>query len=166
MIHYIYERRIEGNLVQTTTRYPVIFRLLLGLGRIWLASLIMLILAPLINAYGLTFGIPLASHLAGVAVIAAVMVLFLSLPLSWGLSCAGLLLEWLSRHRHKPKRKTWAEDRRLLSVMAQRSTAQRLAVLRESRPETKLKSKDLDPRRRLGSETEARDQPDSRSNNN
>ena len=33
--------------------------------------------------------------------IAAILVLFLSVPLSWGLGCAGLILEWLARHRQQ-----------------------------------------------------------------
>lgn len=126
--------------MQTTTRYPLILKLLLGLGGVWLASLIMLLLAPMINAYGLTFGIPLASALAGVMVIAAMLVLFLSMPLSWGLACVGLILEWLARHRNKPKRKLKRkprpEGRRLRSNVAQRVTVQRLAETREIRQES------------------------------
>ena len=79
--------------------------MLLGIGRVWLVSLVMLILAPLINTYGLGLGIELISQLVGVTVITAIMVLFLSVPLSWGLGCAGLLLEWIGRHRYCRKRK-------------------------------------------------------------
>ena len=101
----------------------------------------MLLLAALpLNAYGLTFGIPLASALAGVMVIAAMLVLFLSMPLNWGLACAGLILEWLARHRNEPKRKLkrkpGAEDRSILSNVAQRVTVQRLAEPREIRQES------------------------------
>ncbi len=123
--------------MQTTTRYPLILKLLLGLGGVWLAALIMLLLTPLINAYGDAFGIPLASALAGVMGIASMLVLFLSMPLSWGLACAGLILEWLARHRNEPKRKLKRKPRRedssVLSKVAQRVTVQRLAETREIR---------------------------------
>lgn len=87
------------------TRYPLILRMLLGIGRVWLASLVVLILSPLINVYGLSLGIELISQLVGATVIAAIIVLFLSVPLSWGLGCAGLLLEWMGRHEYRRKRK-------------------------------------------------------------
>lgn len=121
--------------MQTTAHYPLILKLLMGLGRVWLASLIILILTPLISAFGLAFGIPLLSSLTGVSVAAAIIVLFLSVPLSWGLGCAGLLLEWIGRHREKPKRKLkpkpGAEYRNLLSRAGQRAAAQRLAEPRQ-----------------------------------
>ena len=126
--------------MQTTTRYPLILKLLLGLGGVWLASLIMLLLAPMINAYGHAFGIPILSYMTGVTVIAAMLVLFLSMPLSWGLACVGLILEWLARHRSEPKsklkRKPRPEGRCVLSNVAQRVTVQRLAESREIRQES------------------------------
>ena len=98
--------------MQATTRYLLTLKMLTGLARIWLAALILLILAPLINAYTLIYGIPLAANLTGAAMVAAIAVVSLGLPLSWGIACAVLILEWLarrkSRRKRKSKRASWA----------------------------------------------------------
>lgn len=123
--------------MQDRTRYPLILRVLTGLGRASLGSLIILVFIPLVNAYGIALDIPLLGYLTVPLAVAAILVLFLSVPLSWGLGCAGLMLEWLARHKIKRKRKlkrgTWAEDRGVASVTAQRTPAQRLAEPRDKR---------------------------------
>lgn len=143
--------------VQTPTRYPLVFRLLLGLGGIWLAGLLMLVLAPLISIYGHTIGIPLLTHLTGVMVVVAILVLFLCVPLSWGLGCAGLILEWMSRRRQKPKRKLKRKSRMnslsSLSATDYRAAAQRLANSRRHR----MASTGQDPHRLGLCGTEARE---------
>ena len=131
MLHYMDYQGVRLTLVQTTAQYPLIVRMLMGLGRVWLASLIVLVFAPLVNAYAVAMGIPLLKDLTVPFTVTAIMVLFLSVPLSWGLGCAGLILEWLGRHRHKPKRKLKrlprAEDRCQQSKVAQGAAARRLA---------------------------------------
>lgn len=130
--------------MQTTTRFPLICRLLLGLGGVWLGALLVLVVAPFINAYSLAFGIPLVSQLTAVTAIAAILVLFLSVPLSWVLGCAGLLLEWLSRHRRKRKRKLKREsaagDQRLLANAEQRLSAPGMSRLAASDLELRRQS--------------------------
>jgi hypothetical protein len=117
----------------------------------------MLILAPLISIYGHTIGTPLLTHLTGVMVVLAILVLFLCVPLSWGLGCAGLILEWMSQRRQKPKRKLKRKSRanslNSLSVTDYRAVAQRLANSRRHR----TASTDQDPRRLGVCGTEARD---------
>ncbi len=91
--------------MQARTRYPLQYRLLLGLGGVLLAAFIMLIFTPLLQAYSLAFGIPLLMELAFAMAAAAMLLLYLGLPLGSGLGCAGLLLKWMSRHDRKRKRK-------------------------------------------------------------
>lgn len=134
--------------MQPTTRFPLIYRLLLGLGGVLLASFIMLISAPLLHAYGLAFGIPLLRDLTFPAAMAAIALLFLSVPLSWGLGCAGLILEWMGRRQDKRKRKfkrtSTSADRGRLPSINQGRSVQRLAESREARRE----SSDPEPRLR------------------
>ena len=80
--------------------------MLTGLGRVWLGSLLLLVFTPLLGDYGAAMGIPLLREITSPLAIAALLVMFLSVPLSWGLGCAGLILEWLARHRPKRKRKS------------------------------------------------------------
>ena len=141
--------------MQSATQYPLILKLLVGFGRVWLASLFFLILTPLIWAYGRAFGIPLVTYLTGALAMAAMSVLLVSMPLSWVLGCVGLILEWLSRHREKRKRKikrtNGAGARSVRSIGKSEEAAMRLA-------EPKLSQLELtcaDGRRRLESETEA-----------
>lgn len=91
--------------MQARTRYPLQYRLLLGLGGVLLAAFILLIFTPLLQAYSLAFGIPLLMELAFAMAAAAMPLLYLGLSLGGGLGCAGLLLKWMSRHGRKRKRK-------------------------------------------------------------
>ena len=117
--------------MQTTTRYPLILRMMTGLGRVSLLALIILILTPLITGFSLTFGIPLLSALTGVIDVSAILVLYFCVPLLWGLGCAGLILEWMGRHSDKRKRKSKREsrstDRIRLATADYSASAQRLA---------------------------------------
>lgn len=128
--------------------------MLTGLGRVWLASMVFLIFAPLINAYGIALGIPLLRNLTFPLAVTAIMVLYLGVPLSWGLGCAGLILERLARHRNKRKRKvkrkSRAEDRSLFMIAGLRATERRLGDPREIR----LASADLEARQLRESELE------------
>lgn len=111
MLHYMAKGRLRATFVQARTRYPLQYRLLLGLGGVLLAAFIMLIFTPLLQAYSLAFGIPLLMELAFAMAAAAMLLLYLGLPLGSGLGCAGLLLKWMSRHGRKRKR----EQKRLFT---------------------------------------------------
>ena len=113
--------------------------MLTSLGRVWLAALLMLVFTPLINAYGMALDIPLLNFLTLPLAVTAILILFLSVPLSWGLGCAGLILEWLARHRSKRKRKlkrgAWSRthDRSLLAGAGHRSTERHRTESRRAR---------------------------------
>ncbi len=117
--------------MRTPTRYPLILRMMTGLGRVWLSALILLILTPLINDYSLSFGIPLLSDFTNVIIVMAVLVMCLCVPLSWGLGCASLILEWMGRHsnkrKRKLKRKSRSADRIHLATADYKASAGRLA---------------------------------------
>lgn len=141
------------------TRYPLILRMLTSLGRVWVAAFVILVMMPLVYAYGQIFGIALLMSVTGAVTMAALLVLFLGVPLGWGLGCAGLILENLARHTPKRKRKRKrefrAEEGSLLADAGHWGVEKRLVESRQSR----MKFSEFDLCRLRESEPETRGSP-------
>ncbi len=128
--------------MQLTQQSPALFKVMYRFGYACFAALIVLLLAPLLSAFGLAYNIPQLMPLAFGIETAASLLLIVSVPLAWALGLAGMVLEWLTRYRFKRKRKSkrkrsvfngkrdWTERSLCrLELSAERLAARRLELL-------------------------------------
>ena len=142
MIHLSRDWSLKRMPMQGTQQNPTLLKVIYRFGYACFAALIVLLLSPLLSAFGLVYDIPQLMPLAFGSETAASSLLIVSVPLAWALGLAGMVLEWLTRYRlmrkRKPKRKRsvfsgnrdWT-DRSLcrLELSAERLAARRLELV-------------------------------------